>query len=619
MKKEKTSLKENRRVVNEKYAEYRESEKAEQQKPQNTLKTAKKLLSLLKGNRLWVAFVMVVTAASAVLGVIGPQYLKSIIDLISEQVERKLTVGNIDFSAIGGILRNIAVIFVLYAVCTFIINYVMARVTQDVITALRDKVNRKISHLPLSFFDSHNKGDLLSRVTNDIDNINNTFQHNFIQIVTSLVTFVGVLAVMLKESVIMSVVTIVPLPLGGLVALIILKFSRRRFREQWRETGNINGHIEEMFTGHQIVKAFGHEKSAIEEFTAINEELYSVSRKAQFLSGLINPVIGFAKNIGYVFICVIAGYFIIDGKMSLGTITAFMVYSNMFMQPLVDVSNIINNLQSSLASAERVFEIIESEEEVPDTVKTKIEKAKGFVDFENVCFSYADDKPLIENFNLSVKPGQLIAIVGPTGAGKTTLVNLLMRFYEIKSGSIKIDGTDIRDISRENLRNIFGMVLQDTWLKTGTIRENILYGHENVSEEEFMNAVKAAKVDHFVSTLADGFETVLDEDGSNLSSGQKQLLTIARAILADPQILILDEATSSVDTRTEVQIQTAMNNLMKGRTNFVIAHRLSTIKGADNILVIDDGKIVEHGTHEELLQKGGFYATLYNSQFCEQR
>ncbi len=619
MSKEKTSLKERRLANKEKYAEYREIKKTEQQKPQNTIKTAKKLLALLKGNRLWVAFVMVVTAISAVLGVIGPQYLKSIIDLISEQVERKLTVGSIDFSAIGGILRNIAVIFVLYAVCTFIINYVMARVTQDVITALRDKVNRKISHLPLSFFDSHNKGDLLSRVTNDIDNINNTFQHNFIQIVTSLVTFIGVLAVMLKESVIMSVVTIVPLPLGGLVALVILRYSRIRFREQWRETGNINGHIEEMFTGHQIVKAFGHEKKAIEEFTAINEELYSVSRKAQFLSGLINPVIGFAKNIGYVFICVIAGYFIIDGKMSLGTITAFMVYSNMFMQPLVDVSNIINNLQSSLASAERVFEIIDSDEEVPDTVKTEIKRAKGFVDFENVCFSYTDDKPLIENFNLSVKPGQLIAIVGPTGAGKTTLVNLLMRFYEIKSGSIKIDGTDIRDISRENLRNIFGMVLQDTWLKTGTIRENIMYGHENVSEEEFLKAVKAAKVDHFVSTLSDGFDTVLDEDGSNLSAGQKQLLTIARAILADPQILILDEATSSVDTRTEVQIQTAMNNLMEGRTNFVIAHRLSTIREADNILVIDDGKIVEHGTHEELLQRGGFYASIYNSQFSVQQ
>lgn len=617
MKNKKTSGN-NQFSASDKYAQYREEKKTERQKPQNTIKTAKKLFLLLKGNRFWVIFVMFVTGISAGLGVIGPQYLKSIINLISEQVERKLTVGSIDFSAIGEILRNIAVIFVLYAICTFIVNYVMARVTQDVITALRDKVNRKISHLPLSFFDSHNKGDLLSRVTNDIDNINNTFQHNFVQIVTSLVTFVGVLVVMLRESLVLSVATIAPLPLGGLVAFVILRFSKARFREQWRETGNINGHIEEMFTGHQIVKAFGHEKKAIEEFNAINEELYSVSRKAQFFSGLINPVIAFAKNIGYVFICVIAGYFIIDEKMSLGTITAFMVYSNMFMQPLVDISNIINNLQSSLASAERVFEIIDTEEEVPDTVKTKIDRAKGFVDFENVCFSYTDDKPLIENLNLSVKPGQLVAIVGPTGAGKTTIVNLLMRFYEIKSGSIKIDGIDIRDISRENLRNIFGMVLQDTWLKTGTIRENIMYGRENAGEEEFLNAVKAAKVDHFVSTLSDGFETVLDEDGSNLSAGQKQLLTIARAILADPQILILDEATSCVDTRTEIQIQAAMNNLMKGRTNFVIAHRLSTIKEADSILVINDGKIVENGTHEELLQKGGFYALLYNSQFCTQ-
>lgn len=612
---EKPSLKERRLLNREKYAQYRELEKTQKQKPQNFMLTLKKLLALLKGNRLRVAFVLLVTALSALLGVIGPQYLKSIIDLISEQVAVKLETGSMDFSAIGDITKNIAVIFVLYAICLFVTNYIMARVAQDVITKLRDNVNRKISHLPLSFFDSHSKGDLLSRVTNDIDNINNTFQHNFIQIVTSLVTFFGVLAVMLHESVVMSVVTIVPLPLGGAIALIILHFSKRRFREQWSETGNINGHIEEMFTGHQVVKAFGHEKKAIEEFNEINERLYGVSRKAQFLSGLINPVINFAKNIGYVFICVIAGYFIIDGKMSLGTITAFMVYSNLFMQPIVDLSNIINNLQSSLASAERVFEIIDCEEEVPDTVKTSIDRAKGFVDFENVSFSYVEDKPLIENFDLSVKPGQLIAIVGPTGAGKTTLVNLLMRFYEIGGGSIKIDGVDIRDISRENLRNIFGMVLQDTWLKSGTIRENILYGHEDASEQAFADAVRAARVESFVSTLPDGFETMLDEDGSNLSAGQKQLLTIARAILADPQILILDEATSSVDTRTEVQIQTAMTNLMEGRTNFVIAHRLSTIRGADNILVIDDGKIVEHGTHEALLSKGGFYATLYNSQF----
>ena len=615
MNRENTSLKEREPVTTEKYAEYHESEKTEAQKPQNFWKTARKLLALLKGNRLRVAVVLVFAVGSAVLGVIGPQYLKGIIDLISEQVRLKLQTGSIDFSAIGGILKNVAVIFALYALCLFVINFVMAKVTQDVITTLRDRVNRRISFLPLSFFDSHSKGDLLSRVTNDIDNINNTFQNNLIQITTSIVTFFGVLIVMLLESPAMTAATLIPIPLGGLAAFLILSRSKRYFREQWRQTGNINGHIEEMFTGHQTVKIFSREKNAIEEFMQINNELYSVSRKAQFFSSVINPVVGFAKNIGYVFICVIAGYFIINETLTLGTITAFMVYSNMFMQPLVDVSKILNSIQSSLASAERVFEIIEAEPEVPDTARTEIKHAQGFVDFENVCFCYTDGIPLFENFSLSVKPGQLIAIVGPTGAGKTTLVNLLMRFYEIKSGSIKVDGTDIRDISRENLRNIFGMVLQDTWLKKATIRENIRYGNENASEEEFLSAVKAAKVDYFVSTLPDGFDTELDEDGSNLSAGQKQLLTIARAILADPEILILDEATSCVDTRTEVQIQDAMKNLMCGRTNFVIAHRLSTIREADSILVINEGKIVEQGTHEELLNKNGFYAELYNSQF----
>ena len=615
MKKENTALKEREPEKFEKYAAYRESEKTEAQKPQDFRKTAGKLLSLLKGNRLRVALVLVFAVGSSVLGVIGPQYLKGIIDLISEQVKIKLQTGSIDFSAIGGILRNVAVIFALYALCLFVINFVMAKVTQDVITTLRNKVNLRISELPLSFFDSHSKGDLLSRVTNDIDNINNTFQNNIIQITTSLVTFFGVLIVMLLESPAMTAATLIPIPLGGLAASFILSRSKKYFRMQWKQTGNINGHIEEMFTGHQIVKIFSREKNAVEEFRQINNELYSASRKAQFFSSVIHPVVGFAKNIGYVFICVIAGYFIINETMTIGTITAFMVYSNMFMQPLVDVSRILNTLQSSLASAERVFEIIEAEPEVPDTVRAEIEHAQGFVDFENVFFSYTDGQPLFENFSLSVKPGPLIAIVGPTGAGKTTLVNLLMRFYEIKSGSIRIDKTDIRDLSRENLRNIFGMVLQDTWLKKATIRENIRYGNENATEEEFLNAVKAARVDSFVSTLPDGFDTELDEDGSNLSAGQKQLLTIARAILADPEILILDEATSCVDTRTEVQIQDAMKNLMQGRTNFVIAHRLSTIREADSILVINEGRIVEQGTHESLLDKNGFYSELYNSQF----
>ncbi len=600
--------------VSERYAAYR-SEDGSERKPQNFWKTGKKLLSLLKGNRLKVGFVILLSAASAGLGVIGPQYLKSIIDIISEQVKNKLETGSIDFSAVTGVLRNIAVIFALYALCSFFLNYIMARVSQDVVTALRDKVNKKMSRLPLKFFDSHSKGDLLSRVTNDIDNINNSFQNNFIQIATSLVTFFGVLAVMLKESPLLTATTVVPLPLGGLAAALILKKSKLFFREQWKRTGDINGHIEEMFTGHKIVKAFGHEKTAIEEFSAINNELTKSGEHAQFFSGLIGPVISFIKNIGYVFICVIAGYLIIEKKMTLGAITAFMVYSNMFMQPLVDVSRIINNLQSALASAERVFEITDSSEEVPDTPKAVIKKAKGFVDFENVDFSYSPDKPLYEKFNLSVKPGELVAVVGPTGAGKTTLVNLLMRFYEVNSGSIKIDGTDIRDLSRENLRSIFSMVLQDAWLFSATIRENIMYGRPDATEEEFMNAVRAAKVDRFVSTLPDGYDTVLDEEGSNLSSGEKQLLTIARAILADPQILILDEATSSVDTRTELQIQQAMSNLMRGRTNFVIAHRLSTIREADNIIVIDNGRVVEQGKHSELLSKNGLYAKLYNSQF----
>lgn len=614
MKKEK-QLERSAPKTGEKYAAYRDAENSQDRKPQNFLKTAKKLLSLLKGNRLKVLFVILLSAASAGLGVIGPQYLKSIIDIISEQVKNKLQTGSMDFSPVTGVLKNIAVIFGLYALCCFAVNYVMAKVSQDVITELRDRVNRKMSRLPLSFFDSHSKGDLLSRVTNDIDNINNSFQNNFIQIVTSLVTFFGVLAVMLKESPLLTAATIVPLPLGGIAAMVILKFSKKYFREQWKRTGDINGHIEEMFTGHKIVKAFGHEEAAIEEFRAINEELTFASRRAQFFSGFIGPVISFVKNIGYVFICVIAGYLIIENKMSLGAITAFMVYSNMFMQPLVDVSRIVNTLQSSLASAERVFEITDSAEEVPDAPKTEIKKAEGFVDFENVDFSYSDDKPIYENFSLSVKPGELVAIVGPTGAGKTTLVNLLMRFYEVDGGSIRIDGTDIRDISRENLRSIFSMVLQDTWLFSATIRENIMYGRQNATEEEFMNAVRAARVDRFVNTLPDGFETVLDEEGSNLSVGQKQLITIARAILADPQILILDEATSSVDTRTELQIQSAMNNLMRGRTNFVIAHRLSTIREADKIIVIDNGRVVEHGKHDELLAKNGFYSKLYNSQF----
>lgn len=599
----------------EKYAAYRDNSHNEKEKPSDFIGTAKKLMSLLKGKGLAVAFTVICAAVSSALSILGPKYLGDIINVLDAQVKNKLQNGNMDFAPIKEILLTILVIYVASSVFAFFQHYVMAGIVQNVITRLRREVNHKLSRLPLSYFDAHNKGDILSRITNDIDNINDTLQHNLIQIISSVVTFVGVLAIMVYYSVSLSVTSLLPFPVCFVIAMVILRFSKAYFRRQWKQTGDVNGHIEEMFTGHKIVKAFSHEKKAIEEFDMINEALCESSRKAQFLSGILSPLINFANNAGYVIICVIGGYLIIKGKQDVGTIVVFMSYTKMVMQPVVDLSNIANNLQSSLASAERVFDILEAEEEVRDIPTEEITSGDS-VEFSDVSFSYTEDKPLIENFSLTVNKGELVAIVGPTGAGKTTIVNLLMRFYETKGGTIKVSGKDIKDISRENLRSVLGMVLQDTWLFKGTIRENILYGNENASEEEFLNAVQAAKVDHFVTTLPEGFDTVLEEDASNISAGQKQLITIARAILASPDILILDEATSSVDTRTELQIQQAMQNLMQGRTNFVIAHRLSTIRKADKILVMNEGRIVETGTHASLMKEDGFYAEIYNSQFA---
>lgn len=601
--------------TNEKYAAYRGSDEQQKDKPENFLKTGVKLLSLLKGDAFLVLLTVIFGCIGAYLSILGPRYLGDIINVLDTQIKVKLSSGAMDFSPIYGICKTVLIIYFFSSLLGFLQHYIMAGVVQKLITGLRSRLNHKLSVLPLSYFDSHNKGDLLSRITNDIDNINNTLQNNLIQIITSVVTFVGVFAIMLKYSVSLSLTSLMPFPICMAVAMIILRFSKAYFRSQWKITGDINGHIEEMFTGHKIVKAFGHEQSAIEEFDEINESLYHAGRKAQFLSGILSPLINFANNAGYVVICVIGGYLIIKGKQSVGAITVFMAYTKMFMQPIVDLSNIANNLQSSLASAERVFAVIEAPEEKSDTAVTEISSGSS-VEFRNVDFSYTDDKPLLENLNLTVKKGELVAIVGPTGAGKTTIVNLLMRFYEVKSGQILIDGVDIQDITRSNLRHILGMVLQDTWLFEGTIRENILYSRPEATEEEFLRAVEAAKVDHFVSTLSDGYDTLLEEDGINLSAGQRQLITIARAILASPDILILDEATSSVDTRTEMQIQQAMQNLMQGRTNFVIAHRLSTIRSADQILVMDEGRIVETGTHEDLMNNQGFYAEIYNSQFA---
>ena len=614
MKKEHSSK---RTPIKDRYASYRDSRRSEKERPEKMLPTAKKLFALLKGRELAMFFTVLCAAGSSLLSILGPKYLGNIITVLDLQVKNKLDTGVMDFSPIYGILKTILFVYIGSSVLSFLQHYIIAGVVQKLITDIRYKFNKKLSRLPLSYFDNHNTGDILSRITNDIDNINNTLQNNLIQIIVSVVTFVGVFAIMLTESVSLSLTSLSPFPVCFVIAMIILRFSKHYFRKQWKETGDVNGHIEEMFTGHRIVKAFSHEETAIAEFDELNKKLCESGRKAQFLSGLLSPLINFANNAGYVVICVIGGYLIINKQADVGDITAFMAYSKLLMQPITDLSNIANNLQSSLASAERVFDLLDAEEEVEDVKKEIYLENGGSVEFRNVDFSYIPSKPLIRDFNLKVNKGDLVAIVGPTGAGKTTIVNLLMRFYEIQGGEILVDGVSISDISRENLRNIFGMVLQDTWLFKGTLRDNIYYGRKDATEQDFENAVKAAKIDSFVGTLPDGYDTVIEEGGSNLSAGQRQLITIARAILASPDILILDEATSSVDTRTELQIQSATYNLMQGRTNFVIAHRLSTIREADTIIVMRDGSIVETGKHKELLKKDGFYAELYNSQFAE--
>lgn len=602
--------------VRDRYSAYRDVRRSEKERPEKLLPTAKKLFKLLKGNELAIIFTVFCAAGSSLLSILGPKYLGDIITVLDAQVKNKLASGAMDFTPIYDILKTILIIYIGSSVLSFLQHYIIAGVVQKLITNIRYRFNRKLSKLPLAYFDSHNTGDILSRVTNDIDNINNTLQNNLIQIITSVVTFVGVFVIMMQTSVSLSLTSLSPFPVCFVIALVVLRFSKKYFRKQWKETGDINGHIEEMFTGHRIVKAFGCEQKAVEEFDELNERLYNSGRKAQFFSGMLSPLINFANNAGYVIICVIGGYLIINNEADVGDITAFMAYSKLLMQPITDLSNIANTLQSSLASAERVFDLMDAPDEVEDGEKDVYLESGGDVEFRNVSFSYLPEKPLIEDFNLKVNKGDLVAIVGPTGAGKTTIVNLLMRFYEIQGGDILIDGISIRDITRENLRSVFGMVLQDTWLFEGTLKENILYGREDATEEEFEDAVRAARIDSFVKTLPDGFDTVLEEGGSNLSAGQRQLITIARAILASPDILILDEATSSVDTRTEIQIQNATYNLMQGRTNFVIAHRLSTIRGADVIIVMKDGHIVETGKHKELLEKDGFYAELYNSQFA---
>ena len=526
--------------------------------------------------------------------------------------------GGLDSAALAGVLVKLAGVYLLSSILAWAQAWVMAGVTQRSVYRLRQEVDRKLGRMPLKTFDSRPRGDLLSRVTNDIDNIGATLQQSLTQLITALLTIVGVLIMMLTISPLLALISILAVPLSLFITAKIAKRSQPQFVVQWASTGSLNGHIEEMHTGHSIVKLFGRQQQAIDTFRTENERLYEASRKAQFISGTIQPALNFVSNLNYVAIAVIGGLQVAAGAMSLGDVVAFIQYARQFTMPIIQTASIANLIQSAVASAERVFELLDEPEEIPDPVAPKVLTApKGGVRFADVSFRYSQDTPLIEHLDLDVVPGSTVAIVGPTGAGKTTLVNLLMRFYEIDSGAILIDGVDTREMTRSDLRSTFGMVLQDTWLFKGTIRDNIAYGREGATEAEVLAAAEAAHVDHFVRTLQEGYDTVIDDDATNVSAGEKQLLTIARAFLADPPMLILDEATSSVDTRTEVLIQRAMSRLMVGRTTFVIAHRLSTIRDAHIILVLDKGSIVEQGTHDALLAAGGFYAELYQSQFVE--
>ena len=522
------------------------------------------------------------------------------------------------FGAIWRIIILLVGMYVLSAIFRYIQTWIMTQVTQTVTFRMRQQLSEKINRLPLSYFDKQTYGEVLSRITNDVDTISQTLNQSLSQIITSTVTVLGILVMMFSISWQMSLVALLVLPLAGGVITLIAKSSQKQFLRQQTQLGELNGHIEEMYGGHQVMRVFNGQKKSIDKFSKINNRLQESAWKAQFFSGLIHPIINFISNIGYVAMTILGGWLAINGRLKIGDIQAFIQYVDQFNQPLVQVANIANILQSTAAAAERVFEFLdEPEEAVESNNLVKLSGVKGEVEFDNVVFGYKPDQTIIKGLSVHIKPGQRVAIVGPTGAGKTTLVNLLMRFYEINSGSIKIDGVDIRKMKRSDVRQMFGMVLQDTWLFNGTIRQNLMYGNPKATEEEMIKTAEEAHVDHFVRSLPGGYDMVLGEEAANISQGEKQLLTIARAMLEKAPMLILDEATSSVDTRTEVLIQKAMDKLMQGKTSFVIAHRLSTIRDADLILVVKDGNIIEQGNHETLLKQNGFYAELYNSQFSE--
>ncbi|MDV9594656.1 ABC transporter ATP-binding protein [Clostridioides difficile] len=582
--------------------------------------TMRKLIAYLSKFKISIILVIVFAIGSASFSIVGPKILGKATTKIFEGLVSKVSGGNIgiDFNAIGKILTFLLCLYLISALFSFIQGFIMSGISQKVSYNLRKEISAKLDRLPMKYFDTKTHGEILSRITNDIDTLNQSLNQSMTQLITSVTTMIGVLIMMLSISGIMTLVAVLILPISMFVISRIIKKSQKYFRYQQEYLGNVNGQVEETYSGQTIVKAFNREDEVIEEFDKLNDSLYNSAWKSQFLSGIMQPLMMFIGNLGYVMVSILGGWLAIKKTIEVGDIQSFIQYVRNFTQPMTQIAQVANLLQSTAAASERVFEFLEEEEEdqiVENAVS--IDGLEGKIDFENVNFGYNPNKTIINDFSVNVKPGQKVAIVGPTGAGKTTIVKLLMRFYDVNSGSILIDGHNIKDFNRSELREMFGMVLQDTWLFSGSIMENIRYGKLNATDEEVIEAAKSAHVHRFIKTLPDGYKMKLNEEASNVSQGQKQLLTIARAILADPKILILDEATSSVDTRTEVLIQKAMDNLMEGRTSFVIAHRLSTIRDADMILVMNEGDIVEQGNHEELLKKGGFYANLYNSQFEE--
>jgi ATP-binding cassette subfamily B multidrug efflux pump len=585
------------------------------EKPKDFKKTFKRLFGYLKPWKNRMILVTIAAILSTLFSVVSPKLLGD----ATSSIFASFTAGtSVDFDFIARILLLLIGLYLLSSLFAYIQQYVMASISQRTVAQLRKEVNEKLSRLPLSYFDKHSHGDLLSRAVNDIDSINNALQQALTQIINSVISIIGIIIMMLFISPILTLVVLITIPLSLGVAQFVTKFSQKHFVKQQAELGNINGHIEEMFTGHQVVKAFGHEKKSIAEFEEINDRLYHSSWKAQFISGIMMPLMGFVGNLGFIIVSISGGLLVLNGSIRVGDVQAFIQYTQQISYPLAQAAGIANMIQVAIASAERVFHLLDEEEEKQEKdAPIEVNNLHGHVVFDHVQFGYEKDQPVINDVSLEVKEGQTVAIVGPTGAGKTTIVNLLMRFYELDKGSIEIDGVSLTDMSKEQVRSLYAMVLQDTWLFNGTIRENIAYGYEGATDEEIEKAARNAYADDFIRTLPNGYDTILGEDATNISQGQRQLLTIARAIIAKPKILLLDEATSSVDTRTEMKIQKAMTKLLEGRTSFVIAHRLSTIRDANLILVMNQGDIIEKGTHEELLAHGGFYADLYESQFSK--